>query len=97
MDYFECLRGARDRCFVTSQNIQINVCGQKAMYTASIHTILPEFAQLCLNVLERSWIMTDSQTIDVVNFHFKSTGARCAVCDSNDYPMTFILMHNFAM
>ena len=82
---------------MTSQNVQINARGRESnVYSRYAYHLTREFAQLCLNVLERFRIMTDSQTIDVVTFHFKGTGVRCVVCVSNDYPMNSILMHTFA-
>ena len=94
MTFLNIFAHARDQCFVTSQNVQINVCG----YESNVYSyhLTRKFAQLCLNVNERFQIMTDSQTIYVVTFHFKGTGVRCVVCGSNDYQMNFILMHNFA-
>ena len=60
--------------------------GVKAMYTTSTHNILLEFAQWCLNVLERLGIMTDTQAIDVT-FDLKGTRVHCFVSGSTDYQM----------
>ena len=57
----------------------------KAMHTTSTHNIILEFAQLCLNVLERFEIMTNTQASDVATFDFKGTCVRCFVSGSTDY------------
>ena len=57
----------------------------KAMHTTSCITSYYRVAKLCLNVLERFRIMTDTQAIDVVTFDFNGTRVRCFVRGSTDY------------
>ena len=40
--------------------------------------------------------MTDTHDTDVVTFDFKGIGVRCVVCDTIDYQMNFVLVHNVA-
>ena len=61
----------------------------KTMHTTSTHNILLEFAQWCLNVVERIGIMMVTQAIDVVTFDLKGTLLRCYASGSTDYQTDF--------
>ena len=62
------------------------------MHTANTHNVLQkQFAQGCLNVLERLGIMADTQATDFVTFDFKDTGVRCVVRGISDYQINIAL------
>ena len=71
--------------------LQINGCGGKSnAYSLHAYHLIREFAQWCLDVLERFGIMMDTQAIDVVTFDFKGTHVLWVVSGSTGNQMIFV-------
>ena len=70
---------------------QCKQCIQLACITSYEH-----FAQICLNMLERFGIMTNTQATIVLTFDVKGTGVRCVVCGTIEYRINFFFVQNVA-